>query len=181
LIFTETALPGAYLIELTEHHDDRGLFARTYCEESFQQHSLEKCSSQCNTSFNIKKGTLRGLHFQLNPYQEAKLVRCVSGSIFDVIVDLRTDSPTAGQHATFELSSTNRKSLYIPQGFAHGFITLEHSTEIFYQMSAPYVADSASGIHYKSSSLGIDWPLQPTVISERDRTLSEYDSKQHNL
>jgi len=166
--FTPTSLAGAYLIEPERFEDERGFFARVYCAEEYSSHGLEPLGEQCNVSFNKKKGTLRGLHFQCAPYEEAKSVRCTSGSIFDVIVDVRKGSSTFGQHACFELSQQNRSVLYIPKGFAHGFQTLEDNVEVFYQMSCAFVAASSGGVLYSDPSLDIAWPESVTALSERD-------------
>jgi dTDP-4-dehydrorhamnose 3,5-epimerase len=169
VIFHPTRLSGAHIIELEPHRDDRGLFARTFCAREFRAHGLLDSFVQCNTSWNKCKGTLRGLHYQLPPSSEAKLVRCVAGSLWDVIVDLRRDSPTYLQHLAVELSAANRRALYIPELFAHGFQTLEDDTEIFYQMSAYYAPELSIGLRGDDPRLGIDWPLAVSVISDKDR------------
>jgi dTDP-4-dehydrorhamnose 3,5-epimerase len=148
--------------------DERGYFARTFCAEEFAAHGLVSGVSQCSVSFNRKRGTLRGMHFQAAPHDEQKLVRCVSGAIFDVIVDIRPESPTRRRWFGVELTAANRRSLYIPQGFAHGFITLADDTEVFYSMSVPHVAGAARGLRWSDPLLGIRWPLQPMVMSTRD-------------
>jgi dTDP-4-dehydrorhamnose 3,5-epimerase len=169
LIFTETKLRGAFLIELEKHADERGFFARTFCQEAFEAHGLNSRVVQCNVSFNRRKGTLRGMHFQIAPFAEAKLVRCTSGSIHDVIIDLRPASPTFKQHFAVELSAENRKMLYIPEEFAHGFQTLKDDTEVFYQMSQSYSAEHARGVRWNDSAFGIDWPTGVRTIIERDQ------------
>ncbi len=169
MIFTETPLPGAYLIDLEPYSDERGFFARTYCQREFEAHGLTAEVVQCNTSFNAGKGTIRGLHYQTPPAAEAKLVRCIRGAIFDVIVDLRADSATFGRHFSVELTADNRRALFVPEAFAHGFQTLLHETEVHYQMSAFYDPESAAGFPYNDPKLKIGWPLPVTAISEQDR------------
>lgn len=179
MIFKATPLIGAYLIEPERFEDDRGFFARVYCVDEFQENGLEPLGEQCNVSFNRLKGTVRGLHYQSRPYEEAKSVRCTAGSIFDVIVDLRADSPTYGQHASFYLTQANRSLLYIPKGFAHGFQTLTNDVEVFYQMSCPFVSTAACGVLYSDPDLDISWPEPVTVVSDRDAkhpSLSELGS-----
>jgi dTDP-4-dehydrorhamnose 3,5-epimerase len=169
--FRETRLSGAFIIELEPHADERGFFARTFCTREFSAHGLETEFVQCNLSLNHHKGTLRGLHFQSAPWGEAKLVRCIRGAIWDVIVDLRPGSPTFGSHEALELSAENRRALYIPKSFAHGFQTLLDSSEVFYQMSDPYVPDASAGIRAEDTVLGIKWPMSVTQISDKDRKL----------
>jgi len=173
LIFTETQLKGAFIIDIEPIEDERGLFARSWCREEFEAHSLNPELAQCNISFNKKKGTLRGMHYQKPPHEEAKLVRCTLGAIFDVIIDLRPDSPTCKQWVGEKLTAQNRKMLYIPEGFAHGFMTLEDDTEVFYQMSTPYVPESAAGVRWDDPEFNIHWPgLEGYIISNRDRSFS---------
>ena len=174
MIFEETRLGGAFIIDAEPHKDDRGFFARTWCQQEFERHGLNPRLVQCNISFNLKKGTLRGMHYQEAPCEEAKLVRCTMGSICDVIVDLRPDSPTFRKHATVTLSAENRRMLYIPEKFAHGFITLEDNTEVFYQMSEFYSQESARGIRWNDPLFGIRLPLEVAVISERDRDYPDF-------
>jgi dTDP-4-dehydrorhamnose 3,5-epimerase len=169
VIFIETPLAGAYLIELEPHHDARGFFARTFCRREFEARGLNPEVAQCNTSFNHKSGTLRGLHFQRGPCQESKVVRCIRGGIFDVIVDLRNDSTTYGRHFGVELTAENRRALYVPPSFAHGFQTLADETEVDYQMGDFYDADGAVGYRFDDPAFAISWPLPVTVISETDR------------
>ena len=165
----ETALAGAYLVEVERLEDERGFFARTYCAREFEAHGLEPAVAQCSISFNRKRGTVRGMHFQTPPALEAKLVRCTRGAVYDAIVDLRPDSATRYRHVAVELSAENRRALYIPKHFAHGFQTLEDSTELAYQISEFYAPGSATGLRYDDPALGIDWPLPATVISDADR------------
>lgn len=174
MLFVESQLPGAYLIEPERLEDERGFFARTWCRKEFEQHGLNPCLVQCDISFNLERGTWRGLHYQAAPYEEVKLVRCTSGAIYDVIVDLRPDSPTFKEHLAVVLSAENRRMLYIPEGFAHGFITLEKSTEVFYQMSEFYSAESARGFRWNDPSFGIHLPLEVAVISQRDRSYPDF-------
>ena len=174
MIFTETKLRGAFLIELEKHADERGFFARTFCQEAFEAHGLNSRVVQCNVSFNRRKGTLRGMHFQIAPFAEAKLVRCTSGSIHDVIIDLRPVSPTFKQHFAVELSAENRKMLYIPEEFAHGFQTLKDDTEVFYQMSQSYSAEHARGVRWNDPAFGIDWPAGVRTIIERDQNYPNF-------
>jgi len=175
VIFTETKLKGAFVIDIEPIEDERGLFARSWCREEFKARGLNSELAQCNISFNNKKGTLRGMHYQKPPHEEAKLVRCTQGAIFDVIIDLRPDSPTRTQWVGKELTAKNRKMFYIPEGFAHGFLTLEDDTEVFYQMSTPYVPASASGIRWNDPVFNINWPEQPKIISERDQSYPDFN------
>ncbi len=168
--FIETPLEGAYLIEIELISDHRGFFARSWCEREFGDHGLNSNLVQCNISFNTKKGTLRGMHYQIKPHEETKLVRCTQGSIYDVIIDIRQDSPTFKSWYGVNLGASNRKMLYIPEGFAHGFQTLEDNTEVFYQMSNFYHGESARGLKWDDPDVGIDWILKDNlIISERDR------------
>jgi len=169
VIFKETFLKGAFVIEPERIEDERGFFARTYCRETFQSNNLNPNLVQCNISFNRRKGTLRGMHFQIKPYEEAKLIRVTKGSIYDVIIDLRTDSPTFKQWMAVELSAENRTQLYIPEGFAHGFQTLQDETEMFYQMSEFYRPQSARGIRWDDPAFGIEWPIYEKIISIKDQ------------
>ena len=169
MLFTELSLKGAYLIELQRHEDTRGFFARTFCAREFRDHGLREEFVQCSTSWNARRATVRGMHYQLPPSREAKLVRCTRGALWDVIVDIRPDSPTYLQHLGVELSAGNRLSLYIPDMFAHGYQTIEDDTEIFYQMSDFYAPELATGLRYDDPRLGIKWPLPVSVISDKDR------------
>jgi dTDP-4-dehydrorhamnose 3,5-epimerase len=171
--FLALPLKGAFLIEIEPRVDERGLFARTYCEGEFKAHGLPSSFVQCNTSFNANRGILRGLHYQAEPRPEAKLVRCTRGAIFDVIVDLRPDSPTYARWYGAELTADNRKALFIPVGFAHGFQTLEDNSEVFYQMSEFYDGNLARGVRWNDPSLGISWPILPPTMSDRDARYSD--------
>ena len=170
MIFTETKLKGAFVIEIEPIEDERGYFARSFCQKEFEKHGLNPCIAQCNISFNKKKGTLRGMHYQVEPYPEAKLVRCIMGSIYDVIIDLRIDSPTYCEWFAVELSADGSKMIYIPEGYAHGFQTLEDNTEVFYQMSEFYNPDVARGVRWDDPAFNIDWPLGDKIISVKDQT-----------
>jgi dTDP-4-dehydrorhamnose 3,5-epimerase len=173
--FIETKLKGAYIIEPEPIDDERGFFARTFCQEEFAAHGLRTQFVQCSISFNKKKGTLRGMHYQVAPYEEAKLVRCTMGAIYDVIIDLRPGSLTSTQWVAVELTAQNRKMLYVPGGFAHGFQTLEDNTEVFYQMSEFYHPECARGVRWDDPAFGITWPLaEEPVLSEKDRGYSPW-------
>ena len=174
MIFTETKLPGAYVIEVEKREDQRGFFGRTFCREEFEAHGLNSQVVQCNTSFNKRKGTLRGMHFQAVPFAEAKLVRCTSGSIYDVIIDLRPASRMFKQHFVVELSAANHRMLYIPENMAHGFQTLEDDTEVFYQMSQIFSAEHARGIRWNDPAFGVEWPADERIITERDRNYPDF-------
>jgi dTDP-4-dehydrorhamnose 3,5-epimerase len=174
LIFRETELGGAYIIDVQPHEDRRGFFARTWCRREFEEHGLNPRLVQCNISFNLKKGTLRGMHYQESPHEEAKLVRCTTGAICDVIVDLRPDSSTFKKHLTVTLSAENRKMLYVPEKFAHGLITLEDNSEVFYQMSEFYSQESERGFRWNDPFFDIRLPLEVSVISERDRDYPDF-------
>jgi dTDP-4-dehydrorhamnose 3,5-epimerase len=195
MLFTQTQLKGAYLIEIERNEDDRGFFARSYCFREFEDHGLNPRVVQCNISYNVKRGTLRGMHYQAPPCEEAKLVRCTRGSIYDVIIDLRPDSATfcqwLGVHllspsslltasrslpaAHCSLLTAHYTMLYAPEGFAHGFLTLEDHTEVSYQMSEFYAPESARGFRWNDPAFGIEWPLEPVVISERDRSYEDFE------
>lgn len=166
--FQETSLAGAFIIELDRIEDNRGFFSRSFCVEEFDKHGLNTPVNQCNISFNKHAGTLRGMHYQLAPYGEAKLIRCTKGSVYDVIVDLRRDSTTYLDWISIELNEKNHKMIYVPEGFAHGFQTLENDVEMFYQMSEFYNAESASGVRWNDPVLNIEWPLTEPSVSEKD-------------
>jgi len=168
-------MAGAYLIEPEPMSDARGFFARSFCEREFAAHGLATRPVQCNISYNTKRGTLRGMHFQRAPHGEAKLIRCTAGSIYDVIIDLRRDSPTFRQWAGFELTAQNRCALYIPDGFAHGFQTLTDDAEVFYQMFNFFEPGSAGGVRWDDPAFGIAWPLGAPVISDKDCAYPDYD------
>jgi len=174
MIFTETALKGAFLIEPERRPDERGFFARTWCQQEFQAHGLGTPWVQCNLSFNSQKGVLRGMHYQAAPFAETKLIRCTSGAIYDVIIDLRPGSPTFKRWVALELTSDNRCMLYIPEGFGHGFQTLEADTEVFYQMSQFYAPEYVRGVRWDDPTFGISWPTEERTISERDRSFPDF-------
>ena len=169
--FTPTPIPGAFVIDLERIEDERGFFARSFCEAEFAAHGLETAVAQCNISYNKDKGTLRGLHYQVAPHEEAKLIRCTAGAIFDVIVDLRPQSSGWRAWHAVELSAANRRMLFAPRGVAHGFQTLEEHSEVHYQMSVPFNADAQRGVRWDDPALGIRWPLRAAIISTRDRAL----------
>jgi dTDP-4-dehydrorhamnose 3,5-epimerase len=179
--FSSTAIDGVVVVELDLHLDERGGFARTYCDREFEAAGLPTTYPQCNLSVNDRAGTLRGLHFNAEPYCEAKLVRCVRGAIHDVVVDLRVGSPTRFEHIAIDLTADNRLALFVPAGCAHGFETLEDSTDVFYQMSARYVPHAARGIRWNDAALGIVWPVDPTVISAADAGYPDLDPDSFDL
>lgn len=166
--FTETALKGAFIIEPDRIEDERGFFARTFCRQEFEKHGLNPNLVQCSVSFNTKKGTVRGMHYQTKPHEEARLVRCTRGAMYDVILDLRGDSPTFKQWISVELTAENRTMVYIPEGFAHGFQTLEDNTEVFYQMSEFYHPECARGARWDDPVFGIVWPIDKKTVSRKD-------------
>jgi dTDP-4-dehydrorhamnose 3,5-epimerase len=170
--FTETRLGGAYLIEPELDPDERGFFARTWSRSEFAARGLDPELSECAISFNHRSGTLRGLHYQIAPFEETKLVRCTAGAIYDVIVDLRSDSRTRGAWQAFELSAGNRRLLYVPKGFAHGFQTLADNTEVHYQLTGRYALSHSRGIRWDDPALGVEWPpVSQRIMSSRDREL----------
>jgi dTDP-4-dehydrorhamnose 3,5-epimerase len=167
--FIETDLPGAYIIELEEKRDSRGFFARTFCVNEFSEHGLTTRISQCNLSFNYRRGTLRGLHYQAEPAAEAKLVRCIAGAIQQVLVDLRPDSPTFHRYITVELSAANRRAVFLPELFAAGYQTLADNTEVLYQVSEFHTPEAERGIRYDDPAIGVEWPLPISEISAKDQ------------
>ena len=175
MIFNETKLKGAFILDLEKRGDERGFFARVFCRNEFEAHGLNPFVAQANTSLSRVKGTLRGMHFQRAPHQEAKLVRCTRGALLDVIIDLRPDSPTFKQWVGVELTSENNRMLYVPEGFAHGFQTLVDDTEVTYLVSEFYAPDSEGGVRYNDPVFGIDWPLEPTVLSDKDRNWPDFE------
>jgi len=174
MIFSPTPISGAVVIEPERQEDERGFFARSFCADEFATHGLNPRVVQCSISFNQKRGTLRGLHFQRAPRPEVKLVRCTAGALHDVIVDLRPHSSTFRQHLAVELSADNRKLLYVPEGCAHGFQTLDDCTEVSYQMSETFDPNAGGGIRWNDPTLAIAWPLEVTSISERDRAWPDF-------
>jgi dTDP-4-dehydrorhamnose 3,5-epimerase len=174
LIFTETRLKCAYIIEVEKRVDDRGFFARSWCEKEFADHHLNPRVVQCNISFNARKGTLRGMHYQVAPSAEAKVVRCTQGAIYDVIIDLRPDSPTFKQTVAETLTARNHKMLYVPEGFAHGFLSVEDNSEVFYQMSEFYAPQQARGVRWNDPAFGIEWPIREPIMADRDRNYPDF-------
>jgi dTDP-4-dehydrorhamnose 3,5-epimerase len=174
MIFRETGVTGVLEVQPDPKSDERGIFARTWCQHEFENSRLNPKIAQCSISFNPRKGTLRGLHYQAEPFQEAKLVRCIRGSMYDVAVDLRRDSPTFRHWTAAELSADNRNALYIPEGCGHGFLTLQDNTEVFYQISEFYTEGFSRGVRWNDPSFGIKWPAEVQVISERDRTYNDF-------
>ena len=169
MIFRETALEGAFVVDLEPRGDERGFFARAFCQREFEARGLKALVAQANVSFNYRKGTVRGMHFQFPPAAETKFVRCTRGAILDVIVDLRPESPTYLQHVAVELTAENRRGLYVPERFAHGYQVLEDGTETTYQVGEFYTASAESGLCYADPRLGIEWPLPASDISDKDR------------
>ena len=176
MIFKETALKGAYLITPEPHEDERGFFARTFCEERLKAAGIFFHIAQINLSMNKKKGTLRGMHYQSKPFEEAKIVQCMQGALYDVILDLRADSASFKKWCAVALSQGNRRLLYIPEGFAHGFQSLEDDTEVLYLMSKPYHPEAASGFSWHDPAFGIEWPLENPILSEKDKSYGPYPS-----
>ena len=174
MIFKETKLKGAYIIEIEPIEDERGFFARSFCSEEFKKHGLNPCIAQCNISYNEKKGTLRGMHYQVAPYEETKLVRCTMGAIYDVIVDLRANSSTFKQWIATELRVDNHRTLYVPEGVAHGFQTLEDHTEVFYEMFEFYHPECARGVRWNDPAFKIQWPMLPTLMTTKDGTYPNF-------
>ena len=169
MIFTETELPGAFIIDIERLCDERGFFARTWCADEFAAHGIALPPLQANMSMNPTKGTLRGMHYQLAPYEESKLVRCTRGAIYDVIVDVREDSPTFGEWLGVELTADNCRQLYVPGGFAHGFLTLAENSDVAYQVSAKYAPGAERGLRWDDPAIAIQWPTAPQLISDKDR------------
>lgn len=166
--FTPSRIPGAWVIDITPIHDHRGFFAMTWRPEEFRKRGIEPALAQCNLAYNLKRGTLRGMHFQTAPHAQAKIVRATRGALLDVIVDLRPESPTYRQWDAVELTADNRRMLYMPEGIAHGYLTLADDTEAYYYASAPWAPHAESGVRWDDPALGIAWPFSPVVISEKD-------------
>lgn len=175
MIFTETKLKGAFVIDLELRTDNRGGFARTFCAQEFEAHGLKPTVAQCNLSFNYEAGTLRGMHYQLSPAAETKLVRCTKGAIYDVIIDLRPDSPTYMQHFGVELTADDRRALYVPELFAHGYQALTDDAEVVYQVGEFYTPGYERGLRYDDPAFNIQWPLPVTVISEKDAAWKPFE------
>ncbi|PSL06595.1 dTDP-4-dehydrorhamnose 3,5-epimerase [Cecembia rubra] len=174
MIFKETKLKGAFEIEIKKLEDERGFFGRSWCANEMAEYGLNSAIKQANTSFSKTKGTIRGMHFQKAPYQESKLIRCTKGAILDVIIDLRPDSPTYKEWIGVELNESNYKMLYVPEDFAHGFMTLEDNSEVTYLVSQFYTPGAEAGIRWNDPAFNIEWPMNPTVISEKDRNHPNY-------
>lgn len=174
MIFTETKLAGAFIIDLERRTDERGFFARSWCEDEFAAHGIYLPPLQANLSSNPTKGTLRGMHYQLAPYEESKLVRCTRGALYDVIVDLREESPTYGQWIGVELTADNFRQLFVPGRFAHGFLTLEPNTDAAYQVSAKYAPGAERGLRWNDPAIGIEWPAVPQLVSAKDQVHPDF-------
>jgi len=172
--FIETPLKGSYIIEIEAIEDERGSFARSWCQREFAEHSLNSRIVQCNVSFNKKRGTLRGMHFQVEPFAEAKIVRCTRGAIYDVIIDLRENSHSLKKWFAVELNESNQRMLYIQEGFAHGFQTLEDNTEVFYQMSEFYYPEYSRGVRWNDPCFSIKWPEGERIISKKDQEYPDF-------
>jgi dTDP-4-dehydrorhamnose 3,5-epimerase len=179
MIFTETPVAGAYLIDLEKRGDDRGFFARAFCEQEFGAKGLVTRFVQVNNSLSAQRGTLRGMHYQLAPKAETKLVRCIRGALHDVILDLRPGSPTFGRSFGAELSAENRRMMYVPKGFAHGFVTLADDTEAFYFVDEVYAPQAERGIRWNDLRFDLRWPISPTVLSDKDRSHRDFDPAWH--
>ena len=169
MIFQETPLRGVFVIDVERREDHRGFFARTWCRREFEQHGLDPRLVQCSMSYNRMRGTLRGMHYQVPPNAEAKLIRCTRGAIYDVALDLRPESATYREHVSVELTAGNQRALYIPPGLAHGFQTLENDTEVFYQMSEFFAASASRGVRFDDPAFGIQWPVANPILLDRDR------------
>ena len=175
MIFKETELKGAYIIELERLEDERGFFARSFCQKEFEEHGLNPHVAQCNISYNKKRGTLRGMHYQAAPYEEAKLVSCIKGAIYDVIIDLRRKSSICCQWFAVELNAEDFRMLYIPEGFAHGFQTLADETVVFYQMSEFYHPECVRGVRWDDPEFAVKWPeINEQIISDKDRNYPNF-------
>lgn len=181
MIFNSTPLTGAYLIDLEKKGDDRGFFARFFCRNEFGDKNLATEFVQINNSLSAKEGTLRGMHYQLAPSAEVKVVRCIRGALYDVILDLRPDSPTFGRSFGAELTAENRRMMYVPQGFAHGLLTLVPDTEAFYLVNNFYAPNLERGVRYNDPRFSIEWPMEPKEISEKDRSWPDFDSAWHGV
>jgi dTDP-4-dehydrorhamnose 3,5-epimerase len=177
--FSETPLKGAYLIDLEKRADDRGFFARLFCEKEFAQHGLESRFVQVNNSLSTQRGTMRGMHYQLPPHGEVKVVRCVKGSLFDAIVDLRPKSPTYRKWFGAELTAENRTMMYVPVGFAHGFLTTSVDAEAFYLVSSFYAQEAERGLRFNDPAIGIQWPFEPIVVSAKDTAHPDFSEVNH--
>lgn len=174
MIFQEIRLPGAYIIDVEKREDQRGFFARSWCQREFEEQGLVARIVQANIAYNRQRGTLRGMHYQYAPHAETKLIRCTRGAIYDVIIDLRPDSPTYCQWFGVELTAANYRMLYVPEGFAHGYLTLVDDVEVIYQVSQFYTPGAEGGIRYDDPAFGIQWPVEVSLISDKDRTWADF-------
>jgi dTDP-4-dehydrorhamnose 3,5-epimerase len=179
MIFTETPLSGAYVIDLEKRGDERGFFARAFCAREFADHGLSSTMIQANNSLSSQKGTLRGMHYQLAPKAETKLVRCLHGALHDVILDLRLNSPTFGHSFGADLTAENRRMMYVPKGFAHGFVTLTENVEVYYLVDEFYAPECERGVRWNDPQFSIRWPIQPVVISEKDQKFRDFEPAWH--
>jgi dTDP-4-dehydrorhamnose 3,5-epimerase len=180
MIFTETKLKGAFIIDVERREDERGFFGRAWCKKEFEEHGLNSNAVQANVSFNKNLGTLRGMHYQAAPFSESKTVRCTSGSIFDVIVDLRADSPTFKQWIGAELTGKSFRMMYVPEGFAHGFITLEDNTSVYYLVTQYYSPGAEAGLKFDDPAFNITWPIPPILLSDKDKMHPPFVDKSLN-
>jgi len=181
MIFTETALAGAYIVDIERRSDNRGFFARTFCQREFRAHGLQPVVAQVNVASNLKRGTLRGMHFQHPPAAETKFVRCTRGAIVDIIVDLRPESPTFLEHVAVELSADNQRGLYVPERFGHGYITLEDNTDTSYMVGEFYAPEFEGGLMHDDARLGLRWPIPVTCISDKDTQWKPLDEIEEEL
>lgn len=181
MIFTETKLKGAFIVDIERREDSRGFFGRAFCQNEFKQHGLKPIIAQANIAFNHKKGTVRGMHFQFPPVAETKLVRCTRGGILDIIVDLRPESPTYLQHVSVELNEDNYRALYVPERFAHGYQALHDKTDTSYQVGEFYTPGTEGGLLYNDRRLGLEWPLPVSVISDKDQVWRQLDEQEGEL
>jgi dTDP-4-dehydrorhamnose 3,5-epimerase len=181
VIFTETKLKDAFIIDLERREDARGFFARAFCQEEFKHHGLKPIIAQMNIAHNVKKGTIRGMHFQYHPAAETKLVRCTRGAILDIIVDLRPDSPTYLQHISVELNADNQRAVYVPERFGHGYQVLQDNTDTSYSVGEFYTPSAEGGLMYNDPRLGLSWPLPVTIVSEKDQKFARLDEVEAEL
>ncbi len=177
MIFTETKLKGAFIIDINKREDERGFFGRAWCKKEFEEHRLNTDAVQANVSFNKQRGTIRGMHYQVAPYTESKTVRCTVGSIYDVIIDIREGSPTFKQWLGVELTAKSFQMLYVPDGFAHGFITLQENTSVHYMVTEYYTPGAEAGIRYDDPTFNIKWPIKPTLVSDKDKSHPPFSEK----
>jgi len=181
VIFTPTKLRDAYIVEIERREDDRGFFARSWCQREFAEQRMVSALAQVNVSFSRKRGTLRGMHYQMKPYEETKLLRCTRGAIYDVIIDLRPNSTTYGQWVGVDLTADNYKMVFVPEGFAHGFETLSDNAEVTYQVSQFFTPEAERGIRYNDPAFGIQWPVKVEVISAKDASWPDYSPNAHAM